>query len=139
MSRLPNFFIAGAPKAGTTSLYHYLSQHPQVYMSPLKEPNYFAAEIREDNCDPVVRRRLYGEQRALRRFLDGPMLGPHFSGIVSEWEDYLRLFANATTERAVGEASVGYLRSPTAPSRIAEKIPEAKIIVMLRDPADRAF
>jgi hypothetical protein len=43
---LPNFFIAGAPKSGTTSLYHYLGQHPEIYMSPIKEPNYFASEIR---------------------------------------------------------------------------------------------
>ena len=46
---LPNFFIVGTGKAGTTSLYHYLQQHPQIYMSPIKEPCYFAAEIRPDN------------------------------------------------------------------------------------------
>jgi len=49
MSRLPNFFIVGAPKAGTTSLYYYLDQHPQVYRSAIKEPHFFAAEIREEN------------------------------------------------------------------------------------------
>ena len=42
----PNFFLVGAPKAGTTSLYAYLDQHPDVYMSPLKEPNFFADELR---------------------------------------------------------------------------------------------
>jgi hypothetical protein len=51
----------------------------------------------------------------------------------------LRLFANANNESALGEASVCYLWSPTAPERIAERIPDAKILVMLRDPADRAF
>ena len=44
--RTPNFFIAGTGKAGTTSLYHYLRQHPQIYMSPVKEPCFFAAEVR---------------------------------------------------------------------------------------------
>jgi Sulfotransferase family len=51
VSALPNFFIVGAPKAGTTSLYYYLGQHPDVYMSPVKEPNYFAEEIRLGNID----------------------------------------------------------------------------------------
>jgi len=43
---LPSFFIVGAPKTGTTSLHHYLDQHPQIYMSPVKEPCYFASEVR---------------------------------------------------------------------------------------------
>jgi hypothetical protein len=62
-----------------------------------------------------------------------------FGGIVADWEGYIRLFANAMNESALGEASVCYLWSPTAAARIAERIPDAKILVMLRDPADRAF
>jgi hypothetical protein len=139
MPRLPNFFIVGAPKTGTTSLYHYLDQHPQIYMSAIKEPHYFAAEIREENCDPKLRRRMARENRGLREFLSGPMLEKRFGGIVADWEDYIRLFANAINELALGEASVCYLWSPTAPARIAERIPDAKILVMLRNPADRAF
>ena len=50
---LPNFFVVGTGKAGTTSLYHYLQQHPQIYMSPVKEPCYFASEIRAGNLDPT--------------------------------------------------------------------------------------
>ncbi len=139
MSRLPNFFVVGAPKAGTTSLYHYLDQHPQIYMSAIKEPNFFAAEIREENFDPKLRRRVARDNRGLREFLSGSMREKRFGGIVSEWEDYVRLFANATSEPALGEASVCYLWSPTAPARIAEKVPDARILVILRDPADRAF
>ena len=52
----PNFFLVGAPKAGSTSLNHYLDQHPQIYMSPIKEPHYFADEIRPDNFDDEMRR-----------------------------------------------------------------------------------
>jgi Sulfotransferase family len=132
MPRLPNFFIVGAPKAGTTSLYWYLDQHPQVYMSPIKEPNFFASEIRERNFDPKLR-------RSLRKSLSGPAGEKRPFDIVADWEDYIRLFANAAEESALGEASVCYLWSPTAPERIAERIPHAKIIAMLRDPAERAF
>lgn len=139
MLRLPNFFIVGAPKAGTTSLYYYLGQHPQIYMSAIKEPHFFAAEIRAENCEPELRRSHARESRRLRQFLSGPMREKRFGGIVTEWEDYVRLFANATNQSALGEASVCYLWSPTAPARIAERIPDAKILAMLRNPADRAF
>ncbi len=139
MSSLPNFFIVGAPKAGTTSLYHYLDQHPEIFMSAIKEPHFFADEVRQERCDAKLRRRMARENRDLRAFLSGPMSRKRFSGIVADWEDYVRLFANATNESALGEASVCYLWSPTAPRRISERIPNAKILVMLRDPADRAF
>lgn len=139
MSRIPNFFIVGAPKAGTTSLYHYLDQHPEIFMSAIKEPHFFSAEVREERCDPELRRRMARDERSLRDFLGGPMREKRFGGIVTDWEDYVRLFANASTESALGEASVCYLWSQTAAHRIAERIPNAKILVMLRDPASRAF
>jgi hypothetical protein len=139
MPRLPNFFLVGAPKAGTTSLYHYLGQHPHIYMSAVKEPCFFAAEVRESNCDPEVQRWIARDKRGLRRFLAGPLSEKPFGGIVAGWNDYLQLFGNATNERALGEASVCYLWSPTAPARIAEKIPDARILVMLRNPVERAF
>lgn len=139
MSQFPNFLIAGAPRAGTTSLYHYLDQHPQIYMSAIKEPHFFSAEIREERFDPKLRHQIAQDRLALREFLDGTMRDKRFGGIVACWEDYLRLFKNATSQPAIGEASVCYLWSPTAAARIAERISDAKIIVMLRDPADRAF
>ncbi|HML16074.1 MAG TPA: sulfotransferase [Bryobacteraceae bacterium] len=139
MPRLPNFFLVGAPKAGTTALYCYLGQHPRIYTSPMKEPNFFAAEVREENFDSAVRRSLAREEARLSAFLSGPMQKKRFGGIVADWEDYLRLFAQARDELAVGEASVCYLWSQTAPVRIAEKIPGAKILIMLRNPVDRAF
>ena len=138
-SKLPNFFIVGAPKAGTTSLSNYLDQHPHVYMSAIKEPNFFSVEIREENFEPEHRRRLALDRLETRRFLAGPMREKRFGGIVDNWEDYQRLFANATDQIALGEASVSYLWSPSAAEQIATRIPDAKIIVMLRDPADRAF
>jgi hypothetical protein len=137
--RLPNFFIVGAPKAGTTSLYYYLGQHPEIYISPIKEPHYFAAEMRAENFEPKLRRRIARETRGLAKFLSGPMREMRFGGLVADRENYLRLFANAGAERVLGEASACYLWSPTAAERIASEIPAARIIVLLRDPAERAF
>lgn len=101
----PNFFIVGAPKCGTTSLVHYLSDHPQVYISPLKEPEYFATD---------------------------------FPGrLVKSLPEYLALFDKATlSHQAIGEASTVYLYSEDAISNIMKFQPEAKIIVMVRNPAD---
>ena len=101
----PNFFIIGAPKAGTTSLFHYLDQHPRIFMSPVKEPHYFASEIRPENLS-----REYRNQMVV-------------SGIAATWQDYLALFHGATDEVAIGEASVCYLWSPTAARNIFARIP----------------
>jgi len=136
---LPNFFIVGAPKAGTTSLYHLLDQHPQIYMSPVKEPCYFASEIRPENFSAEHEPRIRREAQELRQYLSGPMLEKRFSGVVSKWDDYLKLFQNATNEKAIGEASVCYLWSQTAAQNIISRVPNAKIIIVLRDPAERAF
>jgi hypothetical protein len=108
----PNFFIVGAAKSGTTSLYHYLSQHPDVYMSPNKEPHWFS------------------------RIPDVPGRGSH--PVVSE-EEYLRLFKGRTSESAVGEASPSYLWDESAPHRIKDAVPQAKIIAILRNPVERAY
>ena len=136
---LPNFFLAGAPKAGTTSLYHYLDQHPQIFMCPIKEPCYFGGEFRPENCSPEILPGVKRGQRHLRRYLDGDMREHRFGGMVTEWGDYVRLFQHVRGETAIGEASPGYLWSESAARNIHAKIPTAKILLILRDPADRAF
>ena len=103
---LPNFFIVGAPKAGSTSLYHYLDQHPDIYMSPIKEPNYFATEIRPEIFSEDLLPRVEADLRALQEYLQGPMREKRLGGLVTEWDDYLKLFQNVKEERAIGEASV---------------------------------
>ena len=108
--RRPNFFIVGAPKAGTTSLYAYLQPHPDVYMSPVKEPQYFSIDV----------------EAHLRR----PFTYPDVTG-------YLSLFSGAGDEKAVGEASTSYLVSHEAPTLIREFSPDAQIVVMLRNPIDQ--
>ena len=133
------FLLVGAPKAGTTSLYHYLRQHPQIYMSPIKEPNYFASEISIENVCEGMRDHARRDVEALHEYLSGPMSELRFGGMISEWADYLKLFQRARGARAVGEASVCYLWSRTAAANIFAKAPEARIIAVLRNPADREF
>jgi len=136
---LPNFFIAGAPKSGTTSLYHYLDQHPEIHMSRIKEPNYFASEIRLQNFSEWLRPRAENDGPTLRAYLDGPMREKRFGGMVTEWSDYLRLFRKAEGQKAIGEASVCYLWSGSAAANIRRTLPEARIILVLRNPIEMVF
>ena len=108
MKKMPNFLIIGAMKSGTTTLYNSLNQHPQVYMSRLKEPNFFT--------------------------YDGTAQFP-----ITNLEDYQELFEGVTNQKAVGEASTTYLFSPTATANIKNYLPQAKLIAILRDPAQRAY
>jgi len=136
---LPSFFIAGAPKAGTDLLFYQLAQHPQIYMSPLKEPNYFADEIRPHNFHASLRPLIENDLARMRAYIDAGAPTNRFGGIVSSLGDYQRLFANARSHQAIGEGSVCYLWSKSASSRIARTIPHARIILVLMDPAERAF
>jgi hypothetical protein len=108
--RLPDFFIVGHPKSGTTALYEMLRRHPQIHM-PVKEPRYFTPELRS-------------RFRAL-----APSTAP------DTLEEYLALFAQAAPDQRIGEATPMYLRSPDAASRIAAVQPDARIIAILREPA----
>jgi hypothetical protein len=108
--RLPDFFLVGHEKCGTTALYAMLRRHPQVFMPALKEPRFFAPEVRST-----------APERDDNPFTD-------------TLEDYLSLFAPARCEQLVGEASPQYLRSPDAPRRIAELCPQARIVAILREP-----
>ncbi len=135
----PSFFIVGSPKAGTTSSDSYLDQHPQIYMSPIKEPNYFASELRPENFHPRFRPRTLNEVENVRQYLAGPMTEKRFGGPVIDWESHLRLFQNARQGQAVGEASASYLWSASAAGNISTRIPGARIVMILRDPAERAY
>jgi hypothetical protein len=119
---LPNFMIIGVAKAGTTSLYRYLDQHPQVFMCPVKGTNFFG----------------YEDARAWKWTDEGdPPLLRNFQ--VKTIEAYEATFAGASDEIAIGEVSPQYFRSPTAARRIHECIPDVKLAASLRNPADRAF
>ncbi len=129
---LPNFFIVGAPKSGTTSLYHYLSQHPQIFLSPVKEPCYFASEVRLENFPEEYRKQIAADSAPSS---DSRRL----SGLRATWESYLELFDGVMDEIAIGEASVCYLWSPAAARNIRARIPGARIIAVLRHPVERAW
>lgn len=75
----------------------------------------------------------------IREYLDGPIHEKRFGALVSECEDYVKLFQNVREEKAIGEASVGYLWSRTAASKIVSKAPDARNIAIVRNPVDRAF
>lgn len=107
---LPDFFVVGHAKSGTTALYAMLKSHPQIYMPDGKEPWYFATELLERTP-------------------------PRPEGTATTIEEYERLFAAAGPEQRVGEASALYLWSHTAAGRIAAVRPDARIIAILREPA----
>lgn len=117
---LPNFIMIGAAKAGTTALYWYLAEHPQVFMSPMKETNYFAYGLDEQGHP------LYGDPE-LHRFR------------VRSRSEYEALFTDAGVAVAIGEVSPIYLECPQAAARIREHLPATRIICGLRDPVDRAY
>ena len=136
----PNLLIVGAPKTGTTSLYSYLKQHPHVFMSPIKEPCYFCSEMRPENFNDEEKPRVAARVRILQQHLRKGMPGIPPFALVTEWDDYQLLFRNVQAKHAVaGEASVFYLWSPSAPVQIRSKLPQAKLVVILRDPVERAF
>ncbi|MFM8321418.1 MAG: sulfotransferase domain-containing protein [Chloroflexota bacterium] len=117
---LPNFLIIGAPKAGTTSLHYILSQHPAVFMCPVKEAGFFWA------YDRPVRLAGPGSQKLHNR-------------LVRDLNEYEALFNGVQGQRAIGESSVRYISTPNTPANIRRFVPEMKLILSLRQPAERAF
>jgi hypothetical protein len=111
--RVPDFFVVGHPKSGTTALYDMLIRHPQIFMPYNKEPWFFATEL---------------------NLRDPPR--PIGTGWTPQTlEEYLTMFDAATPEQRAGEASAPYLWSRTAADRIAEVQPAARIVAILREPA----
>ncbi len=137
MGRLPNFFLVGAVKAGTTAFHSLLNNHPDVYMAPIKEPNFFAqSDMRSSLYSPQYRR---STSVNLARYLKKGMTRTIHIADVVDWDQYCSLFQNVGHERAIGEGSNSYLFCPSAPLAISKKAPNAKIIAILRNPVDRAW
>jgi len=112
MEKWPNFFIVGAPKSGTTSLYEYLKQIPDFFFPSIKEPNFFSVNLNQE------------------LLLTKP---------IRKKEKYLLLYKNSKNEKFLGDASPTYLWDPDAAKLISEKTPNAKIIIILRNPVNRSF
>lgn len=112
MEKWPNMFIVGASKAGTTSLYEYLKKIPGIYMSPIKEPDYFSsATVRANSKLKPIR----------------------------STKQYLKLFEKVKNEKIIGEATPRYLSDPEAARLIHQIIPHAKIVISLRNPVQRLY
>lgn len=134
-TRTPEFFIVGAAKAGTTALYRYLAQHPDIYMSPIKEPNYFSTDIDTGALRETVKERL--RLMDIPGFIDGPMTETIHRAFITDPDQYLKLFRYARESQICGEASVSYLYSRVAAEAIYKFNPQAKIIIVLRNPVER--
>ena len=110
----PNLFIVGQPKSGTTALHQFLGQHPEIFMSSIKEPHFFCSDFHLESD------RAYGKQR----FFD-----------FRNESAYLQIFAKAEGAEIAGESSTNYLYSQVAAEKIYNFNPDAKIIIILREPA----
>lgn len=118
---LPNFFIVGTAKSGTTAVNEYLQQHPQIYMSPRKEPFYFILD-----GQPLAYNGP-GDRETLARL------------VVNDAAAYAVLFDGVADEIAIGEATTQYLYVEPAAARIQAAVPSAKIVIFLRHPVARAY
>jgi len=118
----PNFFIVGAPKSGTTSLFHFLEQHPDIFIPSIKEPRYFIADhiLQTNDQDPI-------KEYLLRTS-------------TLEKSDYLNLYKDKS-QKVLGDASIQYLyHYEEVIPKMKEMIsPDVKILIMLRNPVARAF
>lgn len=119
-NNLPNFVVIGAPKSGTTSLYHYFRQHPDIYLPKVKELHYFSfPELGMDSMGPddsVVR-----------------------DGLCQTWEQYMNQYQEVGNQSAIGDISPSYLYYSSSANKIKEKLGAVKIIAIIRNPIDKAF
>lgn len=113
--RIPNLFIVGHPRSGTSSLHYYLKQHPDIFMTAIKEPNFFARDFRNDS-DNFHKKKLYFPYRSESQ--------------------YLSLYKKWTDERIAGEATATNLCSKVSAREISRFNPASKIIMMFREPVE---
>lgn len=120
MIKLPTFVTIGAPKSGTTSLYYYLRQHPDIYLPERKELHYFSfPELGMSSSGP-------GDAAVL-------------TGLCQTWEQYTAYYADVPDRRAIGDISASYLYYSSSARKIFEKLGLVKIIVIIRNPVDKAY
>lgn len=120
----PNLFLVGVPKAGTTYLNEVLAQHPLIYCSHIKAPNFMNADIRMADLPS-------GDEVLATRVL-------HAAEIRDE-ATYLSIYAAGKDFPIRADCSVDYMRSAVAAGKIAEKVPDARIVAVLRNPIERCL
>ncbi|RRO22293.1 sulfotransferase family protein [Flavobacteriaceae bacterium 14752] len=120
-NNLPHFILAGSPKCGSTSLYYYLAEHPDIYMSPQKEIHYFTFDI-------------------LNALDQGPNDKRVNAFHIGNYEDYINQFKQAKPSQIIGEVSPSYVNYPeTTIPKIKKHLGDPKIIMLIRDPIKRAY
>lgn len=117
---LPNFIVIGAAKAGTSSLFAYMRDHPEIYLVPRKETKFFQFD---------------GETRTFC----GPLDQRVYDEAVKSIGEYEALFDDVRAEKAIGEITPSYMYTDEVPHRIHRRLPEARLVAVLRHPAERAF
>ena len=132
---MPDFIVIGAVKAGTTSLFHYLKQHPSIRMSAINWPRFFHVDGTAPDFES--RQKSHGSELAevsLKRYSN--ICNPR---IPKTFEQYLSLWPKSVEEYCQGEVSPTYLHDPAVAPRILRRLPKVKLIVVLRQPVDRAY
>ncbi|MCB0456600.1 MAG: sulfotransferase [Flavobacteriaceae bacterium] len=127
-----NLFLVGAMKAGTTFFSELLEQHPQIYASPIKEPHFFVKDLSS---------RFYQPSKffELERYLTEDFPKPLHITKIETLQQYQKAYSLATHEKFLLDASTCYLQAPEAAKLIFEYNPEAKIVIIVRDPLKRAI
>jgi hypothetical protein len=120
-NKFPNLHVIGAMRSATTTLWRSLGQHPEIFMSPVKEPRYFATRV----MDPAKVKKLKDHKL--------------WDGTIFDENDYLDLFKNVKEEKIIGEASPLYLPYADVAKHLIRSNPSAKLLVSLRHPVDRAL
>ncbi|MAZ73611.1 MAG: hypothetical protein CMC70_10745 [Flavobacteriaceae bacterium] len=127
-----NLFVVGAMRAGTTSFMEALAQHPEIYVSPIKEPHYFVETLPKAIFEPQP-------ENFLENYLKKDFPKLIHRAHVKKLSDYHKLFEKSTTEKYRTEGSISYLHAPGVAEKIKRYNPDAKIIILIRDPLDRAI
>jgi len=119
LKKIPNLFICGAPKAGTTTMHALLSQHPQIYLTKDKEPHYFCSDFHAEAV------KFHGGKKKIFHY--------------KSENEYLNLFEDTGQTQYSGEASVTYFFSKLAAKNIYDFNKRSKIIIILRKPIEMAY
>jgi hypothetical protein len=120
IDKIPNFILAGLPKCGTSSMNHYIKNHPQIFVPYRKELHYFTHHLLAKNQNGP------GDEKVKEYH-------------TTNWDDYLKHYSQCSNERAIGDISPSYASYPECLEKIRQKLGDIKVIVLIRDPINRAF
>lgn len=119
-SKLPNFIVVGFPKSGSTALHYYLENHPEIFMPLKKELHFFSS-------DKLLKLNKGPGDKEVKKFM------------ITSLSDYKKIYKNVKHEKAIGEVSPSYINHPDRIPLIKKTLGEPKIIIILRDPINRAY